>query len=86
MSQSSLQSTDFRPDLKDPVLYQNRAPHDVFARLRREAPVYWNPETDGPGFWALTRHVDIAEVSRQPVLFSSAHENGGHRIFNELKR
>jgi linalool 8-monooxygenase len=72
-----------RPDLKDPDLYQDRAPHDVFARLRREEPVYWNPETDGAGFWALTRHADIVEVSRRADLFSSAHENGGHRIFNE---
>ena len=72
-----------KPDLKDPDLYVDRAPHEVFARLRREEPVYWNPEADGAGFWALTRHADIVEVSRQPELFSSAHENGGHRIFNE---
>ncbi len=75
--------TDFQPDLRDPDLYVGHAPHEVFARLRREQPVYWNAEADGPGFWALTRHADIVEVSRQPELFSSAHENGGHRIFNE---
>ena len=72
-----------RPDLKDPDLYLDRAPHEVFARLRQEEPVYWNPEADGAGFWALTRYADIVEVSRRPELFSSAHENGGHRIFNE---
>ena len=72
-----------RPDLKDPDLYLAGAPHDVFARLRKAAPVYWNPEADGAGFWALTRYADIVEVSRQPELFSSARENGGHRIFNE---
>jgi linalool 8-monooxygenase len=70
-------------DLKDPDLYLAGVPHDLFARLRREAPVHWNPEVDGAGFWALTRYADIVEVSRQPGLFSSAHENGGHRIFNE---
>jgi linalool 8-monooxygenase len=58
-------------------------PHEVFARLRREEPVYWNAEKDGAGFWALTRQAEITEVSRQPLLFSSAHEHGGHRIFNE---
>jgi len=73
----------FAPDLRDPDLYVDCAPHEVFARLRREQPVYWNPEADGAGFWALTRHADIVEVSRQPELFSSAHKNGGHRIFNE---
>jgi linalool 8-monooxygenase len=71
------------PDLKDPDLYFDRAPHDLFARLRTEQPVYWNPESDGAGFWALTRYADIVEVSRNPGLFSSAYENGGHRIFNE---
>ena len=68
----------FQPDLRDPrSLHREAKPHDVFARLRREQPVYWNPEADGPGFWALTRYADIVEVSRQPELFSSAHENGG---------
>lgn len=76
-------STLATPDLKDPDLYLDRAPHDLFERLRAEQPVYWNPETDGAGFWALTRYADIVEVSRNPTLFSSAHENGGHRIFNE---
>ncbi len=71
------------PDLKDPDLYVGRVPLEVFARLRNEDPVYWNPERDGPGFWALTRHADIVHVSTQPALFSSAYENGGHRIFNE---
>lgn len=70
-------------DLKDPDLYQARVPHDLFAELRRWSPVYWNPEADGAGFWAVTRHADILEVSRQPELFSSAYANGGHRIFNE---
>ena len=71
------------PDLKNPDLYVQRVPHELFAQLRKEDPVYWNPEVDGRGFWALTRHADIVEVSRRPDLFSSAYENGGHRIFNE---
>jgi linalool 8-monooxygenase len=70
-------------DLKDPDIYLERVPHELFAQLRRDDPVYWNPEKDGPGFWALTRHADITDVSRKPQLFSSAFENGGHRIFNE---
>ncbi|MEH3035750.1 MAG: cytochrome P450 [Sphingomonas adhaesiva] len=70
-------------DLKDPALYEAGVPWDTFAALRRDDPVHWNPESDGAGFWAVTRHADIVEVSRQPQLFSSAHENGGHRIFNE---
>ena len=76
-------ATLFAPDLKDPGLYEAGVPWEAFATLRREDPVHWNPESDGAGFWAVTRHADIVEVSRQPSVFSSAHENGGHRIFNE---
>jgi linalool 8-monooxygenase len=71
------------PDLKDPDLYVNQVPYETFAQLRREDPVYWNAEKDGAGFWALTRQAEINLVSRQPALFSSAYEHGGHRIFNE---
>jgi linalool 8-monooxygenase len=71
------------PDLKDPELYVSRVPYEIFAELRREQPVYWNAEKGGPGFWALTRQAEINLVSRQPALFSSAFEHGGHRIFNE---
>ncbi len=50
-------------------------PHDQFDRLRREAPVYWHEEPDGPGFWALTRHADVHRVSNDWQTFSS--ELGG---------
>lgn len=70
-------------DLKDARLFEQGVPWEAFARLRHEEPVYWNPESDGAGFWAVLRHADIVEVSRNPALFSSAYENGGHRIFNE---
>jgi cholest-4-en-3-one 26-monooxygenase len=56
-------------------------PHDQFDRLRREAPVFWHAETDGPGFWALTKHDDIRRVSRDPATFSS--ELGGTFIPNQ---
>lgn len=46
-------------------------PHEAFALLRREAPVYQHPEPDGPGFWALTRHADVVAVSRDTGTFSS---------------
>jgi cholest-4-en-3-one 26-monooxygenase len=46
-------------------------PHDQFDRLRREAPVYWHPELDGPGFWAITRHADVRAISHDWETFSS---------------
>jgi linalool 8-monooxygenase len=70
-------------DLKNPDTYATGVPYAALAELRRASPVCWNPETDGAGFWSVLRHADIAEVSRNPAVFSSAFEHGGHRIFNE---
>ncbi len=70
-------------DLKNPDIYVEGVPHQTFAWLRANDPVHWNPETDGSGFWALTRHEDIVQVSTDPETFSSARANGGHRIANE---
>ena len=70
-------------DLKDPDLYVGGMPYAELAALRAAASVHWNPESDGAGFWAVLGFDDIVTVSRQADLFSSAHENGGHRIFNE---
>jgi cholest-4-en-3-one 26-monooxygenase len=47
-------------------------PHEFFSYLRRECPVYWQPEKPpGKGFWAVTRHADVAAVSRDTGTFSS---------------
>jgi cytochrome P450 len=59
-------------DLMDPTLYVDGPPHELFARMRAEAPVRWNPTPDGSGFWSLTRHEDISAVSRDFKTFSSA--------------
>lgn len=60
-------------DLNDLDLFAEREPHEEFKRLRKEYPVYWNPESDPePGFWNLTKYEDIKYVSTRPELFSSA--------------
>ena len=46
-------------------------PHELFARLRREAPVHRHAEQDGPGFWAVTRYDEVVEVSRDSATYSS---------------
>jgi len=67
-------------DLTDPDRFAAGVPHDAFALLRREAPVYWHAERAGPGFWALTRHDDVVHVSKRPDLFSS--HRGGTNLFD----
>jgi hypothetical protein len=61
-----------RIDVYSPDRYAAGAPYADFARLRRERPVHWQPTPDGGGYWALTRHADVAEVSRDHERFSSA--------------
>ncbi len=43
-------------------------PYPVYARLRREAPLYRNEELD---FWALSRHADVSGAFREWERFSS---------------
>lgn len=58
-------------DLYDPATFANGHPAALYARLRAEAPVYRNPEPDGPGFWAVTRYQDVYDVDHDFQRFSS---------------
>jgi cholest-4-en-3-one 26-monooxygenase len=58
-------------DLTDSRNFVAGVPHEWFAYLRRHAPAYWHEETDGPGFWAITRHEDCVTVNRDAQRFSS---------------
>ena len=60
-------------DLVDPATYTAHCFEPMFDWLRRNAPVYWHEEREGPGFWALTKHRDIAAVYADAEQFSSAH-------------
>ena len=57
-------------DVTDLDLFAAGPPHALFAQMRSEAPVRWNATADG-GFWSVTRHADIAAVSKDPETFSS---------------
>lgn len=61
-------------DLADPDLYAHGIPQDVFAELRARPGLAWNTPSPGDdsGFWAVTRHADLVEVSRDPGTYSSA--------------
>lgn len=65
-------------DLADPETFAEGIPHGIFSTLRREDPVYFNPEIEGSGFWAITKACDIRAVHRDWETFSS--ETGGVSI------
>lgn len=53
--------------LEEPGFYAgNPFPH--YARLRREAPVAWNPQL---GYWAVSTHADVMTVSKDSDTFCS---------------
>jgi cytochrome P450 len=62
-------------DLADHDNFREAVPYEMFALLRREDPVHWQPEPNGPGFWCITKHADILGVHKDWQSFSS--ERGG---------
>ena len=58
-------------DLTDASVWERGTPHDWLDQVRDTRPLYFHPEPDGPGFWAVTRHEDVRAVSSDPATFSS---------------
>lgn len=54
-------------DLLDPLLYQSN-PHDVWAWMRANEPVYRDEKNK---LWGITRHADVMDVERRSSVFSS---------------
>jgi cytochrome P450 len=67
-------------DLTDLDRWEAGAPHEWFAWLRREEPVFWQDEQHGRGFWSLTRYEDILAASKDYQTFSS--ELGGTSLMD----
>lgn len=63
---------DGHADLSSHDTFLSGAPHNTFARLRREDPLHWSEMKGGEGFWSLTRHKDLYELNRNYDLLSSA--------------
>ncbi len=59
-------------DLTSHDAFARGAPHNTFARLRREDPLHWTEYKDGQDFWSVTRHADISEMNKNTEVFSSA--------------
>jgi cholest-4-en-3-one 26-monooxygenase len=68
-------------DFTDPDIYAKRLPTEELAELRRAAPIWWNeqqPDVGGfgdGGFWVVSKHRDVREVSLRSDVFSSAKKS-----------
>ncbi len=66
--------------LHRPDIYAQRLPVEELAELRRTAPIWWNDQQIGQGgfndggFWVVTKHKDVKEVSLRNDVFST-HQN-----------
>jgi cholest-4-en-3-one 26-monooxygenase len=86
-------------DFTDPDVYAERLPVEELAELRRAAPIWWNAQRIGKGgyndggFWVVSKHCDVKEVSRRSDIFSSwqntalsRHRDGVAREIIDLQR
>ena len=64
-------------DFLDPDVNVKGLPVDELAELRKVAPIWWNEQPIGKGgfndggYWVITKHADVKEVSRRSDVFSS---------------
>jgi cholest-4-en-3-one 26-monooxygenase len=62
-------------DLMDQSWFADGPPHELFARMRAEAPIRWNERANGQSFWSCTKHEHVSAISRDTQTFSS-YEQG----------
>ncbi|MFI8772311.1 cytochrome P450 [Gordonia sp. NPDC062954] len=64
-------------DFTDPDVLEQGIPIREFATLRRTAPVWWNAQPEGTsgfsdgGFWVISKHAHIREISKNNQLWST---------------
>ncbi|MGV0746295.1 cytochrome P450 [Mycolicibacterium sp. XJ870] len=64
-------------DFTDPDIYAERLPVEELAEMRKLAPIWWNEQPvgtggfDDGGFWVVTKHKDVKDVSVRSDVFSS---------------
>ncbi|MFF2086840.1 cytochrome P450 [Nocardia sp. NPDC058176] len=79
-------------DVTDPDIYAERVPVEEFAELRRTGQIWWNeqsPEVGGfhdDGFWVVSRHADVKEVSRRSDVFSTFENTAIPRFNDDIER
>ncbi|WP_228823854.1 cytochrome P450 [Nocardia blacklockiae] len=73
-------------------MWEERVPVEELAELRRAAPIWWNPKSPevggfhDDGFWVVSKHADVKEVSRRSDVFSNYENTAIPRFNDDIKR
>lgn len=79
-------------DFTDPDIYAHRLPIEELAEVRKTQPVFWVDQPDGVGgfndggYWLVTRHEDIRDVSMRSDVFSTWQNTAIPRFADDMKR
>ncbi|KZS60142.1 cytochrome P450 [Mycobacterium ostraviense] len=79
-------------DFTDPDIYAERLPVEELAELRRLAPIWWNDQPIGRGgfndggFWVVTKHKDVKEISLRSDVFSTYVNTAIPRFPDDIPR
>ncbi len=73
-------------DFTDPDVILRGVPHDEFAQLRATKPVWWNAQPkegnvfSDAGYWAITKHSDIRDISKNNQVWSTNSKGAVMRL------
>ncbi|OYN81863.1 steroid C27-monooxygenase [Mycolicibacterium sphagni] len=79
-------------DFTDPDLIKEGMPVAQFAQLRKTAPVWWNEQPlgstvfDDGGYWVITKHRDIRDISRDGHLWSTNKQGVVMRFADDMTK
>ena len=79
-------------DFTDPDLIKEGMPVAQFAQLRQTAPVWWNAQAEGStvfddgGYWVITKHRDIRDISRDGHLWSTNKQGVVMRFADDMTK
>ncbi|MBL4630787.1 MAG: cytochrome P450 [Paraglaciecola sp.] len=65
-------SSNEQIDLSSYDAFNEGAPFATFARMRAQDSLTWCDETDGRGFWSVTKHKDIQKLNKDFALLTSS--------------
>jgi cytochrome P450 len=71
-------------DVSEPALFQRDVIDAYFARLRKEDPVHYCPDSAYGPYWSVTKYKDIMHVETSHQIYSSEAGLGGVVIDSEI--